>query len=58
MAASSRPIARGYTRSTVGAGLPAMAALQPSILSQLYPIYCRSWLAGDGGLTADLLSID
>jgi hypothetical protein len=27
-------------------------------LSRLYTIYCRSWLASEGGLTADLLFVD
>ncbi|CAI8887541.1 hypothetical protein EMIT0P218_320020 [Pseudomonas sp. IT-P218] len=35
--------------------MPAKAASQPTHLSRPYPIYCGSWPAGDGGLTADLL---
>ena len=49
----SRPITRRCTRSTVGAGLPAMATCQPTHHLQMYPTYCGSWLASDGGLTAD-----
>jgi hypothetical protein len=47
----SRPISCRCTRSTVGAGLPAMAPCQPTNLSQMYPEPCGSWPAGDGGLT-------
>jgi hypothetical protein len=34
--------------STVGAGLPAMAAGQPTNLSQMYTEPCGSWPASDG----------
>ncbi|SDO17054.1 hypothetical protein SAMN04489798_2225 [Pseudomonas arsenicoxydans] len=49
----SRPVSFRCTRSTVGAGLPAMAPRQPTSLFQVYPVHCGSWPASDGCLTAD-----
>jgi hypothetical protein len=49
-APSSQPVPHGCPRSTVGAGLPAKAPSQSTSLSRLYPTYCRSRLAGEGGL--------
>ena len=49
----SRPITRRCTRLTVGAGLPAKAACQPTHHLQMYPLYCGSRPASDGGPTAD-----
>ncbi|EJM72373.1 hypothetical protein PMI31_03642 [Pseudomonas sp. GM55] len=43
----------GIPGSTVGAGLPAKAASQPTNPSQMYPNPGRSWLASDGGLSAN-----
>ncbi len=49
----SQPITCSCTQSTVGAGLPAKAACQPTHHPQMYPLYCGSWPASDGGLPAD-----
>jgi hypothetical protein len=50
---ASRPISCRCTPNPVGAGLPAMAACQPTSLFQVYPVHCGSWPASDGGLPAD-----
>jgi hypothetical protein len=38
----------------VGTILLAKAAWQPTCIWRMYRIPCRSWLASDGGLAADL----
>jgi hypothetical protein len=50
---ANRPVSFRCTRSTVGAGLPAMAACQPTNLLRMYTEPCGSGLARDGGLPAD-----
>jgi len=49
----SQPITCRCTRPTVGAGLPAIAACQPTNHPQMHPTYCGSWLASEGGLPAN-----
>ncbi|WP_192564144.1 hypothetical protein [Pseudomonas gozinkensis] len=43
---------------SVGASLLAMAAYEPTNLLQVACNPCGSWLASDGGLTADLFLAD
>ena len=41
-----------------GRRIAAKAASQPTNYPPVYQIYCGSWPASDGGLTADLCVVD